>query len=290
MMHWNPNAMCDGKQAEERAVWLQQNKGMGQHAARNQVMNEFPKHFQGMGGLIGGIFSAVGSALEQGATGWNPSAMCDGTRAEERAIWLQQNEGMSAHAAKERVMREFPAQFGHRGGSNSGMGGGFSGLAGWNPNALCDGTRAEERVLWLQQHEKMSAHAAKERVMREFPSQFGHHGGLNTNMSVGGGGGFPGATGWNPNAFCDGMRAEERVLWLQQNRGMTVEAARSQVMREFPAAFSGAMVGSRGMWNPNAFCDGTRAEERVLWLQQNKGMNTDAARLQVMREFPAAFA
>mmetsp|Transcript_60147 Transcript_60147/g.95533 ORF Transcript_60147/g.95533 Transcript_60147/m.95533 type:complete len:229 (-) Transcript_60147:127-813(-) len=228
MMHWNPNAMCDGKRAEERAVWLQQNRSMGQHAARNQVMNEFPKHFQGMGGLIGGIFSAVGSALEQGATGWNPSAMCDGTR-------------------------------------------------------------AEERMLWLQQHEKMSAHAAKERVMREFPSQFGHHGGFNTSMS-GGGGGYSGATGWNPNAFCDGTRAEERVLWLQQNRGMTVEAARSQVMREFPAAFSGGMVAGCGMWNPNAFCDGTRAEERVLWLQQNKGMTTDAARLQVMREFPTAFA
>merc|ERR1712050_694173 len=102
------------------------------------------------------------------------------------------------------------------------------------------------------------------------------------NPGMGGMGGFSGPTGamWNPNAFCGGTRAEERVLWLQQNQGMSVDAARQKVMTEFPAAFNGGgfnpgmgapamgmggMGGFSGptgaMWNPNAFCDGTRAEE-----------------------------
>jgi len=49
--------------------------------------------------------------------------------------------------------------------------------------------------------------------------------------------------GWNPNAMCDGIRAEERALYLQQNQGMTTEAARQQVMREFPAQFAGPLLG-----------------------------------------------
>merc|ERR1719491_2208581 len=71
---------------------------------------------------------------------------------------------------------------------------------------------------------------------------------------------------WNPNAYCDGVRAEERVLWLQQNEGMTADAARIKVMREFPAALVGGGAVAGPVFNPNAMCDGIRAEERVLWL------------------------
>jgi len=86
---------------------------------------------------------------------------------------------------------------------------------------------------------------------------------------------------------------------------MSIDAARQQIMREFPAQFSGAMgmgpIGcapvmpsgaggySGGSWNPNAMCDGKRAEERAQWLQQNKGMTAEASRRQIMSEFPAQF-
>lgn len=96
---------------------------------------------------------------------------------------------------------------------------------------------------------------------------------------------------WNPNAWCSGSRAEERATWLVQNQFMSMEAAKQQVMREFPAEFNGAGAshGLHGMWNPHAMCDGSRAEERALWLQQNKGMTEYAARQQVMNEFPSMF-
>lgn len=297
-MHWNPNAMCDGQRAEDRALWLQQNKGMSAHAARDKVMHEFPQHFQGIGALIGGIGSAVASALDQASTGWNPNAMCDGKRAEDRAFWLQQNKGMTPEAARCDVMREFPQNFRQPGCSPAASMGGYGmGPGCWNPNAVCDGTRAEERVLWLQQNKGLTMDAARVQVMQEFPAAFNAVPfPVAPAAPVAPGfmpGPQPGPVCWNPNAICDGTRAEERVLWLQQNKGLTTDAARSQVMREFSAAFAGTCTpvgGGPVGWNPNAICDGTRAEERVLWLQQNKGLTTDAARSQVMREFPAAFA
>merc|ERR1712048_195209 len=122
---WNPNAICDGKRAEERAIWLQQNQGLAPIAAQQQVMREFPAQFGG--GMMGG--GMMGGGM------WNPNAVCDGKRAEERAIWLQQNQGLAPMAAQQQVMREFPAQFG------GGMGGGMMGpvcapaMGGgmWNP-------------------------------------------------------------------------------------------------------------------------------------------------------------
>jgi len=94
---WNPNALCDGSIASERAAWLVSNEGMSQIAAQQKVMCEFPAHF-------GGIDMAIPF--------WNPAALCDGILADERADWLMQNEGMSELAAQDKVMREFPLQFG----------------------------------------------------------------------------------------------------------------------------------------------------------------------------------
>merc|ERR1719502_820610 len=48
--------------------------------------------------------------------GWMPDAWCDGRRAQERAEWLRENEGMGHHEAQRRVMAEFPAAFGGMGG------------------------------------------------------------------------------------------------------------------------------------------------------------------------------
>jgi len=78
-------------------------------------------------------------------------------------------------------------------------------------------------------------------------------GGTTTVQQVGmpaiGGGMMGGSVaGWNPNAMCDGIRAEERCQWLQRERGMAGQQAQQQVMSEFPGAFgSGGMMGGMGM-------------------------------------------
>merc|ERR1719195_532574 len=118
-------------------------------------------------------------------------------------MWLQQNQGMAPMAAQQQVMREFPAQFG--GGM---MGGGMMGVGMWNPNAICDGKRAEERAIWLQQNQGLAPMVAQQQVMQEFPAQFGG------GMMVPGGAPAIGSGMWNPNAICDGKRAEERAMWL----------------------------------------------------------------------------
>jgi hypothetical protein len=239
---YNPNAMCDGKRAEERVEWLQQNEGMSMHAARERVMREFPGQFGGGGfapamgvPAMGGGYGGGGHHGHHGGGVWNPNAMCDGSRAEERAKWLHENKGMSMHHAQKQVMEEFPGSFpGGAAGIGAAIGaaiaGGMATAMGhqWNPNAMCDGKRAQERADWLHQHEGLSHHAAKERVMNEFPNEFrGHHGGHHGGHGK----------SWNPNAMCDGSRAEERAVWLQQNEGMTTHAARERVMREFSNMF-----------------------------------------------------
>jgi len=114
---------------------------------------------------------AVAQAMQGMPTGgmggvWNPNVICDGSTAQERAIWLQQNQGMSVIAAQQKVMLEFPSHFA--------VDGGFSGGCGkvFNPSANCGGIRAEERVLWLQQNERLSVEASRQRVMQEFPGSF----------------------------------------------------------------------------------------------------------------------
>lgn len=223
------------------------------------------------------------------AGSWNPNVQCDGIRAEERVLYLQQHDGLAVDAARQKVMSEFPAQFGLAVAPSCGKGGGYGGGPSWNPNAMCDGSRAEERATWLQQNKGLTLDAARRQIMQEFPAQFlgaAGHGG----HGKGGHAGHHGhghAWGWDPNTSCDGVRAEERSLYLQQHDGMTVDAARQKVMSEFPCQFKPSAAGPR--WNPNAMCDGSRAEERADWLHQNKGMTKDAARKQVMDEFPAAF-
>merc|ERR1711972_148570 len=210
-------------------------------------MHEFPQHFRGMGGIIGGLVSAIGAAM----TGWNPNAMCDGIRAEERSIWLQQNDGLTQHAAQQKVTNQFPEQFG------GGIGGGYDGGSSlsvsvpagchWNGHAICDGKRAEERRTWLMQNQGMTAHNARNTVMNQYPAMFG--GGMMGGGMMGGG--MIGGGMWNPNAICDGKRAEkraeERATWLMQNQGMTAHNARNTVMNQYPAMFGGGGMMGGGM-------------------------------------------
>merc|ERR1719473_544945 len=46
---WNPNALCDGKFAHERALWLVENERLAPMTAQQRVMMEFPAMFGGMG-------------------------------------------------------------------------------------------------------------------------------------------------------------------------------------------------------------------------------------------------
>merc|ERR1712232_1448084 len=144
-------------------------------------------------------------------------------------------------------MREFPAQFGGGGYNAPNQYGGYNGPnqyggspGNWNPNAMCDGKRAQDRADWLVQNQRLDMYAAQNQVMREFPAQFGganapnQYGGYNGPNQYGG---SPGS--WNPNAMCDGKRAQDRADWLVQNRRLDMYAAQNQVMREFPAQFRG---------------------------------------------------
>jgi len=59
----------------------------------------------------GGYTPAVAVAVPVAVPGWNYNILCDGLIAGERAEYFEQQEGLSMDAARQRVMREFPAQF-----------------------------------------------------------------------------------------------------------------------------------------------------------------------------------
>lgn len=64
---------------------------------------------------------------------------------------------------------------------------------------------------------------------------------------------------WNMDALCDGAPAVNRAKWLIENKGMTEEQAKAQVMAEFPALFRGGAGGYSGGYVPRAaarFVDG----------------------------------
>lgn len=88
---------------------------------------------------------------------------------------------------------------------------------------------------------------------------------------------------YDENAMCDGIKAGERVAWLQKEQGMEHAKAVKCVMKEFPNVF-------RHWWKPHADCGGSRAQDRAKWLMENKGMSREDARKQVRSEFPDAFA
>ena len=90
-MAWQPDAVCDGLLASQRAEWLM-GQGQSSDAAQRQVMEEFPAVFN----------------LPQR---WQPQTLCGGITAESRAKWLVDNEQMTQEAAQQRVMKEFPKLF-----------------------------------------------------------------------------------------------------------------------------------------------------------------------------------
>merc|ERR1712205_66915 len=111
--------------------------------------------------------------------------------------------------------------------------------------------------------------------------------------------------------MCDRKSAGERAQWLVNNEGFSHEAARQQIMSEYPDAFNsaprasarisrafpdamnhqGSQQGSQGKhhggrWDPDAVCDGISARDRAQWLVHNEGLSHEAARQQLMSEYP----
>lgn len=87
---------------------------------------------------------------------------------------------------------------------------------------------------------------------------------------------------WRPESLCDGLTAQSRSLWLEQEQGKTTSAAREQVMKEFPHVF-------QRQWRPEAMCDGHKAQSRAEWLVQNESMEQNAAEAKVMDQFTQVF-
>jgi len=278
---WNPTAQCNDKAAHERAKWLQDNKGLGKQEAQAQVMREYP---------------CPGLGWAPAALAWNPRAICDGKTAEERSQWLQKEKFMTKEASQYQVMQEFPAVLPM---------GEFVGIRGaamvpeWNPNAQCEGNRAEERSLWLQKEKGFEESQARRRVMGENPSQFRWRPGTVKDNFGFGTEGYKAhpvpvhSCGWQPQADCGGDKAVNRANWLHDNEGLTQDAARHRVISDFPAKFDLSEVFNslslHPSWNEDALCDKQKAGDRAKWLQENKGMSAVAARQQIMDEFPKQF-
>eukprot|EP00405_Crypthecodinium_cohnii_P011341 CAMPEP_0206442818 /NCGR_PEP_ID=MMETSP0324_2-20121206/14029_1 /ASSEMBLY_ACC=CAM_ASM_000836 /TAXON_ID=2866 /ORGANISM="Crypthecodinium cohnii, Strain Seligo" /LENGTH=515 /DNA_ID=CAMNT_0053910695 /DNA_START=81 /DNA_END=1628 /DNA_ORIENTATION=- len=206
---WNPSVNCDGVPAGDRARWLMENKSLSDIAAQNQVMAEFPQAFAHHQPPPQPHYQPP--YYGHGAGRWNPSVNCDGVTAGDRAKWLMENKSLSDIAAQNQVMAEFPSAFQNAGGHSGGGYGG--GAGGWNDGAMCDGSRAADRAQWLVENKRMSLHAAREQIMREFPHVFNDW--------------------WNPSANCDGLPAGDRARWLMDNEGYSEHAARLKVKSEF---------------------------------------------------------
>eukprot|EP00441_Pelagodinium_beii_P027089 CAMPEP_0197660802 /NCGR_PEP_ID=MMETSP1338-20131121/51068_1 /TAXON_ID=43686 ORGANISM="Pelagodinium beii, Strain RCC1491" /NCGR_SAMPLE_ID=MMETSP1338 /ASSEMBLY_ACC=CAM_ASM_000754 /LENGTH=402 /DNA_ID=CAMNT_0043238229 /DNA_START=90 /DNA_END=1295 /DNA_ORIENTATION=- len=138
----------------------------------------------------------------------------------------------------------------------------------WNPDALCGGHLAKDRMQWCIDNCGLSEEAARERVMAEFSSSFSAE------------------LEWKPLAMCGEHRAEARATWLMSNAKLSAEAAEQRVMSEFPSVFKKAV----DAWNPDVFCDGHSASARAAWLVDNQGMSLEEARRRVMQEFPELFS
>jgi len=130
---WNPDVLCDGQSADACAKFRMGAASLSEEEARQQVMKEFPSEFKAAPATTTPP-TATTTALvapaptppttttaipatnaptttAQATAMWNPNVNCGGHSAGGRAKWLMDNRDMSEAAAREKVMKEFPAQF-----------------------------------------------------------------------------------------------------------------------------------------------------------------------------------
>lgn len=91
---------------------------------------------------------------------------------------------------------------------------------------------------------------------------------------------------WNPNIRCGQYLASERAEFCMVEWGMTLEAARQQVMSEFSVEFFG--IPTPG-WDPEVVCDGEIAAARSMRLVETENISLETARKWIMDEFPREF-
>ncbi|CAJ1331191.1 unnamed protein product, partial [Effrenium voratum] len=146
---WNPDLLCAGPCAEDRARWCTQNCGMAVDVAQEQIMREFSSVFE--------------QAADDAISSWNPHVDCDGTLASFLAE-QRQSDKISEKASKLWVMQDFASLFSTR--------------SRWDPHIVCDGIPAGERAAWCVANLKISSEEARQRVMREFCTNFGEEAGI----------------------------------------------------------------------------------------------------------------
>mmetsp|Transcript_22265 Transcript_22265/g.41013 ORF Transcript_22265/g.41013 Transcript_22265/m.41013 type:complete len:635 (+) Transcript_22265:66-1970(+) len=278
---WNPDALCDGLKAADRAKWVVENcAGYSEIAAQQRVMGEFPASFL---------------AQEQ----WNPDVDCGGHTAAARVQWLVKEEHLSESAARHRVMMEFPHQFGRVPPASSSSGGeavappaGSVEASGvWDPAADCDGHSAASRAAWVMNNAGATEAEAQALIMKQFPQQFGG--------SVAAASAAEPLAGWDPAVLCGDSSAGARAKWLVENQQLSSIEAQRRVMSEFPHLFGAAStanaVGSTSSvrkpekWDDYIWCGGVLSSARAKWLVENKGMSVPEAQRHVMGEFRAEF-
>jgi hypothetical protein len=143
----------------------------------------------------------------------------------------------------------------------------------WNPNSMCGEHSAEARAQWLVTNESLSYERARLQVQCEFPEVFQDP-----------------STPWHGWIDCAGIPAEERAQWLVSNAGLDYEGAKARVRKEFPSEFASAAAGCNTTWQGWINCAGIPAEERAQWLVSNAGLDYEAAKARVRKEFPSEFA
>merc|ERR1719321_518084 len=143
---WNPDVICQGKKAEDRAQWLMSKKGLKNQPARWQVMAEFPPLFP-----------------KPRVSEWHGALLCEDKTADERVQWLMANQKMTESKAQRKVMDEFPHVF-------------SAWSQQWNPGTLCGDDRtshpADARARWVAENRGVKLETAREIIMMEFPWNF----------------------------------------------------------------------------------------------------------------------
>jgi len=91
---WQPEAVCAGIKAKDRALWLSEQSDLPLLWAQMQVMNEYWIQFH-----------------DEPTPGWIPEVMCEGHSAQDHSMWLAAEYKRPLSWAREEVMHKYPEKF-----------------------------------------------------------------------------------------------------------------------------------------------------------------------------------
>jgi len=263
--------------------WLMDNKGLGMDDAKRQVMKQFglappqdtyqararAEGFQGKGGVfqgIGGVFQGIGGVLQ---------AMGEGFQAKGEGFQAKgtQKGGFDSSNGYNKDGEQGGSG---KGGYDAGKGGYDSGKGGYDAGK---GGYASGRGYDKGSYDSgKGSYDSGKGSYDSGKGDKGGHGKAQDHLDYG---------SWNPDADCNGARAEERMRWLMDNKGLGMDDAKGQVLKEFPFVFREGY--GRDWWEARADCQGLSAGDRAKWLMENEGYSEPAARTRVKTEFPKNF-